>query len=243
MEHFEKLRKDIWQLDWKFPPDSKLTNYNEFTPCREIFMAICDEIGKFFTHYGFKYSRSKPKLEIKQGDLTLKVNFFSSGSNMPGSYVNLEINPDVYSNKLAQQDKDEEYDAKGFLLGSIDFTYKTQPEKPDGTVTVELLDGTIADERVEDFKGARYIKNRNYNVYGLTEEKFIKVIQYIFAIAIEPFVNLTDRNYLIQFINEAAYDRFGRDTERLKKYVHLTFPQPQDILQAIDNKINFFRQP
>lgn len=242
MEQFKKLKEDIGQVRWEFPSGSILTNYNEFTPCREIFMAVCDEIGKFFSQYGFKYSRSKPKLELKQGDLTLKVNFFSSGSNMHGSYVNLEINPDVYSNKLAVLDKNEEYDAKGFLLGCTDFTNKIQTTKPDGTITVELLDGTIADERVENFKGARYIRNRNYNVYGLTNEKFIKVIQYIFTIAIEPFVNLTDRTYLIQFINEAAYDRFGRDTERLKKYVHLIYSEPQDILQAIDNKENFFRK-
>jgi hypothetical protein len=240
MRDLKNLDEDIRKVQWEFPPDSILCHYTETTPCREIFLAVCGEIGKFFSPYGFKYTPSKPKLELKQGELTFQVIFASSGSNMPGSYVNLEINCNIYSHKLAQLDRLEEYNAKGFILGCIDFSYRFQRGKTEGTVTVELLDGTIVDERLENIKGATYIRNRNYNVYGLTPDKFLNIARYINDTAINPFSNLMDKKYLIEFINNSASGHFGRDTSRLIKFVQLSFVESGEIIDAINKKVAFY---
>ena len=242
MQDINKLNLDILTTSWEFPADSILKNYTDHTPPREIFMACCDEIAKFLTPYGFKYAASKPKLTIKHGDLTLQLIFSSSHSNMPGSYVCLELNANLYSAALAKLDKNEEYDAKGFILGSMDFTYRVQHGKPEGTVTVELMDGTISDERIENKKGATLIRNRNYNLYGLTTDNFIKVLQYINDTAIEPFLNLNNKDYFIRFINNTALGNFGRETSRLIKYVQLVHPEPADIIEAINQRVLFYKQ-
>ena len=34
-----------------------LSEYSKYTPCQEIFQAVCDEIGKHYEAKGLKYSR------------------------------------------------------------------------------------------------------------------------------------------------------------------------------------------
>lgn len=226
MQDINKLNLDLLTTGWEFSEDSILKKYTAHTPPREIFNAACGEIARFLTPYGFKYAASKPKLTIKQGDLTLQIIFSSSHSNMPGSYVLAEINANLFSATLAKLDKNEEYDAKGFILGCTDFTYRVQHGKPAGTVTNECLDGTIYSEKIEDRKDAMLIRNRNYNLYGLTTDNFLKIIKYITETAIEPFLNLNNKEYFIRFINNSARGGFGRGTDRFIKYVQLVHPEP-----------------
>jgi hypothetical protein len=71
-------------MDMSWTENKLLLNHSGYTPCNEIFHAVCDEIGKYYEKYGFKYSRSKPKITHKDQDLKLDICFWSSGSNIPG---------------------------------------------------------------------------------------------------------------------------------------------------------------
>jgi hypothetical protein len=246
MEQINQLLNiDFGKFNYKFPSDSILIHYNEQTPNREIFKAVCNEVGNFFTQYGFKYAPSGPKLEFKNkdNDLSLQFMFISGHSNWQGSHVNIEIIPNIYSKKLAQLDKLETYDAKGFLLGRIDLTYRRDVHKPPRHVTVVLLDGTIASERTEEiYEVGTVVYNANYNIYGISPENLVRIIQYMVRTAVLPFLKLAEKEYFIHFIENSASAHFGRDTERLKKYIELSFNNDLEILKALEEKIRLHKK-
>ena len=69
-------------MNWK--EDSILNNYNEYTPCKDIFNAVCDEIAEYYIPKGWKYAKSRPKLTYNDKSVKIEIAFWSSGSNMPG---------------------------------------------------------------------------------------------------------------------------------------------------------------
>jgi hypothetical protein len=47
--------------------NSILINHTQsHTPCKDIFQAVCDEIGAFYSKKGFKYTASRPKITIEK---------------------------------------------------------------------------------------------------------------------------------------------------------------------------------
>jgi len=113
--HFKKLHY-LKSMGWT---DNKiLLEYTRYTPCQEIFQAVCDEIGRHYQNLGFKYSRSTPKLVIENDKIKLEICFWSSRSNIPGEWVNLEILPNFYSLQLKKTS-----DKKGFLFGHTGIFY------------------------------------------------------------------------------------------------------------------------
>ncbi len=79
--------------------NNTLLNYTKYTPCKDIFQAVCDEIGRYYAQFGFSYARSRPKITFKNKDIKLDISFWSSGYNTPGDYVKLEIIPAFYDAK------------------------------------------------------------------------------------------------------------------------------------------------
>lgn len=80
--------------------NSILTTYNETTKPIEIFKEVCDLIGNYYVEKGWKYSKSRPKIKYESEDLVCEICFWSSHSNMAGSYVSLETLIYVNSKKL-----------------------------------------------------------------------------------------------------------------------------------------------
>lgn len=63
---------------------------------RELFMAVCDDLGAYFSEQGFRYARSSPKLTKKIDSVQLQMGFWSSHSNTAGHWVHFEIAPYIY---------------------------------------------------------------------------------------------------------------------------------------------------
>ena len=59
-------------------------------------MAVCDDLGAYFSEQGFRYARSSPKLTKKIGAIQLQMGFRSSHSNTAGRWVHFEIIPYIY---------------------------------------------------------------------------------------------------------------------------------------------------
>lgn len=76
--------------------DSALHHMTSGTPARELFQAVCDEIGRYYQPAGLKYTRSNRKLRWKGKRLCCEIGFWSSHSNRSGEWVNLEIVPSVF---------------------------------------------------------------------------------------------------------------------------------------------------
>ncbi len=140
---------------------------------KEIFQAVCDEIGRHYEKKGFKYTRSRPKIVYKDKEIKLEICFWSSRSNTPGEYVNLEILPNFYSLELEKQSK-----IKGYLFGHTGIN-NTKYTDDKTKVRIIQIFGDIV-ESIDEYSYESVIRNNhNCNVYGLDKVKFDKIVEFI----------------------------------------------------------------
>lgn len=76
---------------WEWEEGSILYNNTPYVPPREIFQAVCGEIGRYYSKRGMKYTRSNRKLKWQGEKLRCEFGFWSSHSNIAGEWVCLEI--------------------------------------------------------------------------------------------------------------------------------------------------------
>ena len=93
---------------WEFEKDSAL-NVLSSADCREIFFSFCHELGKYYSGFGGKFAKSGPHITFEEHGIKLQLCFASSGSNVKGSYVNLELLPKFYSKSVKAK--------KGYIWG------------------------------------------------------------------------------------------------------------------------------
>ncbi len=166
-------------MNWEFKENSILKNYSEHTLCKDIFHAVCDEIGKYYINKGWKYARSRPKITFKSKEVKIEIAFWSSGSNTPGSYVNLEVLPIIYSTELVNKFKSEGIKSKGYILGFLQlFNERFDNQKEGSKRIINILSDNI--NRMDENDSTPEIKfNKNINVYGINENDFSKIIDFI----------------------------------------------------------------
>lgn len=99
---------------WKWAEDSVLYNKSPYVPPREIFQAVCDELGRYYSQtMGAKYTRSNRKIKLKFERVLCELGLWSSNSNIRGEWVNLEIVTSVYALDKTDMEK------KGLLYINI----------------------------------------------------------------------------------------------------------------------------
>jgi hypothetical protein len=153
--------------------NSVLINYSETTPCKDIFQAVCDELGRHYEKIGLKYSRSRPKIVYKDKEIKLEICFWSSASNTPGEYVNLEILPNFYSIDLAKKSK-----TRGFLFGHTGINNIKYTDDKKKVRIIQIFGDVV--ERIDEYSHESVIRyNHNCNVYGLDKERFDKIVEFI----------------------------------------------------------------
>lgn len=161
--------KNYWSTD------SILNHQTEATPPREIYQAVCNAIGAYFIQEGFKYARSTPKIWTKDQDHKLEIVFSSSGSNYAGGIVNLEINAYLYSLEIIKNRQ-----GKGLLNTALTPLIKKLEGAYDlGTQVVRQINGEELVYKKENQNFNELIYNRNVNLYGIDEELFGQIIQFI----------------------------------------------------------------
>lgn len=84
-------------IRWEWEKNSVLYNKSPYVPPREIFQAVCDELGRYFAQSGAKYTKSSRKIKWTLGAVRLETAFWSSHGNTAGEWVNLEIVSTVYA--------------------------------------------------------------------------------------------------------------------------------------------------
>lgn len=84
-------------IRWEWEENSVLFDKSPYVPPREIFQAVCNELGRYFSRGGAKYTKSNRKIKFQFGAVRLETVFWSSHSNMAGEWVNLEIVSTVYA--------------------------------------------------------------------------------------------------------------------------------------------------
>jgi hypothetical protein len=161
-----------------------LNHTQSHTPCKEIFQAVCDEIGAFYTKKGFKYTASRPKISIEKDGIKLEICFFSTRTNVVNQSVSLQIIPAFYSKKAKTDDN-----PKGILLAYPDIFYTKTDEMPPKLTVNELFGGQIIN--TEDWLTVSEIRDYHVcEVYGLDEAKFLKIIEFMDKKIIARFAEL-----------------------------------------------------
>ena len=91
---------------WEWEKDSVLYEVTEYTATKDIFQAVCQEIGRYYTTKGMKYTKSNRKLKWKGNKIQCEFGFWSSCSNIPGKWVALEIVTSVVSLDKSDMERD-----------------------------------------------------------------------------------------------------------------------------------------
>ncbi|MGR3811915.1 hypothetical protein [Jiulongibacter sp. NS-SX5] len=205
---------------WK--NNSILNNQTEETPPKEIFQAVCDEIGNYFETKNFKYSKSTPKITLKDNQYKLEIRFNSSASNYAGGYVNLEINSNLYSIQLAKTDKTNSK-FKGLLTGVITPLSKSLPSKfKNASKIVEKIDGEIIQHPTDKFKYKEYIFNRNINIYQISHSLFEQIIKFIEIRIIKWYDEFKTDEGLVKLLSEMGGSaKYSIDKENFYKYLEI----------------------
>jgi len=69
---------------------------------RDLYLAACTEVAASLAPRGFKFAKSGPHAQCKDGDFTYRVSFQSSHKNVAGHFVALWIHANVQSKRLAE---------------------------------------------------------------------------------------------------------------------------------------------
>lgn len=200
-----------------------LLSSSSYTPPKAIFQGVCDELGAHYKELDFRYARSRPKITFKNKLLKLEICFWSSGSNMAGSFTNLEILPNLSSLELAKKDKDS-----GLMLGHIPFYIERLKEENPKLVRVQQVYGDYLEREENEYKEAVVMYNRNCNLYGIDEVKFKQIIHFIDNNIIYWIERLSTKEGALEFITklpEKERKKFKRKDDDFGRYLKLTFPE------------------
>lgn len=159
-------------MDWT--DNNILLNQDVSTPCKDIFQAVCDELGEYYSDKGFKYARSRPKLTYKDNEIKLEIKFFSSASNTPGEWVCLDIIPVFVSLDL----ENTKY-PKPYILGSSTIMTKIGDWADKKLIITETAFGERINH-IDDYSEEPLFRySNNCNVYGINKEKFDLLVSFI----------------------------------------------------------------
>lgn len=199
-----------------------LLSTSPYTAPKAIFQAVCDELGAHYKELGFRYARSRPKLTIKNKTLKLEIAFWSSGSNMAGSYTNLEIIPALGSLILAKEDKKNAY-----ILGQTAFFTEQLEDVHPGLVRIQQIYGGHLERKEARSKEGVIKHNKNCNLYGMDEAKFKAIIKFIDDKIIYWLERLTTIEGALEFIEKLPKKErkaFKKKQDSFRRYLELTFP-------------------
>lgn len=190
-------------MPWEWAPKSPLHTQTSGTPCESIFRGVCDELGRYFEPLGARYARSRPKLTFKRGSLKLEIGLWSSRSNIPGEYVNLEVVPSFFSLELAKS-----ADArKGYLFGHPDIFVYAASGLPPGTVRIERLFDPAIERSDSRRSHPAAIYNNNVNVFGISTTGFEALASFVETRILSFFDVLTDKARLDSYLREPLAER------------------------------------
>jgi len=216
--------------------DNILNNQTEFTPPKEIYQAVCDSLGTYFSRKGFRYSKSIPKLVKKEEEFQYEIIFRSSGTNSAGESSRIEINGYIRSLELIKQDKNE----KGYLnspttaLGKI-----LGGDYPTSTKFVKQIFGETISyvENHRDFN--EYTFNRSANVYLITDEKFKMLIQFIEVNILNWLKRLVNEEEMLKCLRECSkHSKLSLERSSFLKYVEMKYP---DKIEEVKNELKNYR--
>ena len=159
---------------WEWEEGSVLYRYGAYTPPRQIFEAVCGELGRYYTKAGKTYTKAGRKIKWKGKNIKCEIGLWSSHRNMPGKWINLEVVANVWA-------LDARYTER---KGILDFPVREELA-PTGSVNTAVIhiDGHRTERPAEDGCDAVVIYGNNCNLWGIDEKLFADIVRYIDRVA------------------------------------------------------------
>lgn len=156
--------------EWGMFMEWKWSDYSEYTPAREIFQAVCDELGRYYAEKGKSYTRSGRKIKWKGKNLKFEIHFASSHSNTSGRCITLEIIACVWALSADGMER----------KGILNFPIREEIAPSDQEcVIVKQIDGTELKRVPTDPERIAVVYNNYCNVWGINGKMFENIIRYI----------------------------------------------------------------
>lgn len=157
-------------MEWTWMEGSVLYNCSGHTPTKEIFQAVCDELGRYYVEKGKKYARSSHTIKWKGKHLKYEIKFNSSHYNRQGDSVDLEIITNIWA--LSKEGMERN--------GILDFeTWYGIPPAGSDKVTIVEFGGEIREREPHEGEEPELIYSRNCDIYGIDQDLFEKIVGYI----------------------------------------------------------------
>ncbi|MEL7122583.1 MAG: hypothetical protein AAFO07_24265 [Bacteroidota bacterium] len=165
--------------DWN---NEILANPTDKEP-NEIFAAYCNEIGIYFQNKGFKYLKSRPRIEKQIGDIVISVNFWSSRINEMNKRVWLEILPYAKSKSLKKWIKSNGIGRNEFIYGIMGKQPRNLSIFGHKLEDFQILMGQIETALISQLEGfelalrnPKKLINEYSNEEGIIEDNFLAFI-------------------------------------------------------------------
>lgn len=202
-------------MEWMWMKDSVLYNCSKHTSTREIFQAVCDELGRYYGKEGKKYARSNHTIKWKGKHLKYQIKFNSSRYNLQGDYVCMEIVTNIWALST------EGMERKGIL----DFeTWRGVPADGSDKITIVNIDGEIEEREPEEWEEPGVIYSRTCNIYKIDLNLFDKIIRYIDGIIkkAELFETKEGIDVYLKMIPDYCVKQFWKDSNSVQYYNQLS---------------------
>jgi len=170
----DNYKEDV-NMYWEWEKRSVLNEITNNTIPKDIYMALCKELARYYGEKGFKYTKSQPKLTFKTDDIQLEIGFKSSSYNKAGEYVCFEIIPTFYYIPFMKKDMK----GRGILVNHMDISSEYDINKDD--IKCELI-GIYGDKQTfvnNAYPNEKVRYSHMCNVHNINSEKFLKIISYI----------------------------------------------------------------
>ncbi|MNC21597.1 hypothetical protein D3C75_695810 [compost metagenome] len=162
-------------MGWTWAKDSILYDINKDIPPKDIFVAVCVELGRYYREKGYSFTKSRPKLTLTSGDIQLEIILKSSGFNRAGESVSLEIMPTFYCLPYVKAG----VQGRGILFDHSSINSEFDLHKNDLACELIGIYGDVTSFVNHAFPTETVRYTHMCDVYGINETKFLQIIRYI----------------------------------------------------------------
>lgn len=231
-ELYKNIESGIECFDWK--TDSPLKKVNQETECKLIFDSVCEEIGKYYSMFGFKVS--KRKIQLNLDEFILKIQFSSSAYNQKGDFIWLEINSGVYPKELSKKYKEEKEVLLPIVFANtnlLDKKITTEIESNFLTRGINILGKENIVESKFDESTVEY--SRGLNLYSINLEEFKMILKYINRLIRKSIEIVTDKDHLMEYLrNPTQRQLYWIIEKRIEDFMNLYYPNDKEVIDRLN---------
>ena len=201
-----------------------------------LFKAFCDELGNYFQSKGLKYRKSRPLITLEHERVRVDIGFSSSRSNMQGEWVAVELGVNIYWKELLKARELKGEKGYGGVIGDMSIFSKRLDNEEPGTIVIQNIFGEVI-KRKEANSESEFRYNKNFNIHGITTDRFQKVIDFFETKILNWATDIDDEEKVKNLImNTGSWGRWELNSGNFKAFLEMKYPALTKELDLINNR-------